>query len=115
MHPLGPDPATQPHEMAEGETRGASGRSHPGGRASQEDRTMPPKPVVPPRGLFTRGLAVAVLGLLPAGASAAEPAPPDGLAGPTRVGVRGPVGCRDDPKVVDRLEITRPGVYENYL
>ena len=31
------------------------------------------------------------------------------------VGVQGPVGCRDNPKKVDRLEITSPGVYENYL
>lgn len=31
------------------------------------------------------------------------------------VGVQGPIGCRDSPKKVDRLVITRPGVYENYL
>jgi hypothetical protein len=31
------------------------------------------------------------------------------------VGVRGPVGCGENPKRVERLEITRPGVYENYL
>ena len=31
------------------------------------------------------------------------------------VGVQGPVGCRDNPKKVDRLLITKPGVYENYL
>jgi hypothetical protein len=31
------------------------------------------------------------------------------------VGVQGPVGCRDKPRKVDRLLITRPGVYENYL
>jgi hypothetical protein len=31
------------------------------------------------------------------------------------VGVQGPVGCRDNPKRVDRLEITSPGTYENYL
>lgn len=31
------------------------------------------------------------------------------------VGVRGPIGCRESPKRVDRLLITRPGVYENYL
>lgn len=35
--------------------------------------------------------------------------------GPTPVGVQGAVGCREDPRVVERLEITRPGVYENYL
>ena len=31
------------------------------------------------------------------------------------VGVRGDVGCSDRPQRVQRLEITRPGVYENYL
>jgi hypothetical protein len=31
------------------------------------------------------------------------------------VGVRGVVGCLKAPKKVDRLLITRPGVYENYL
>jgi len=31
------------------------------------------------------------------------------------VGVQGDVGCLKDPKKVDRLEITRSGVYENYL
>jgi hypothetical protein len=31
------------------------------------------------------------------------------------IGVQGPVGCRDNPKKVDRLIITRPGVYDNYL
>lgn len=31
------------------------------------------------------------------------------------VGVRGQVGCGPNPKKVDRLEITKPGVYENYL
>lgn len=35
--------------------------------------------------------------------------------GPRPVGVQGAVGCRADPKQVERLEITRPGVYENYL
>lgn len=34
---------------------------------------------------------------------------------PKRVGVQGPVGCRESPKKVDRLVITKPGVYENYL
>jgi hypothetical protein len=52
------------------------------------------------------GLAAA----LPAG-PAAEPAAP--AARP--VGVQGPVGCKENPKQVERLEITRPGVYENYL
>lgn len=31
------------------------------------------------------------------------------------IGVRGEVGCRENPKRVTRLQITRPGVYENYL
>ena len=31
------------------------------------------------------------------------------------IGVRGEVGCRENPRQVDRLQITRPGVYENYL
>src|SRR5262245_41346557 len=31
------------------------------------------------------------------------------------VGARGNVGCLANPKKVDRLLITRPGVYENYL
>jgi hypothetical protein len=52
-------------------------------------------------------LVAAVVALSP-GPRAAEPE-----AKP--VGVQGPVGCGENPKVVDRLEITRPGVYENYL
>ena len=31
------------------------------------------------------------------------------------IGVRGEVGCGKDPKRVSRLQITKPGVYENYL
>ena len=31
------------------------------------------------------------------------------------VGVRGEVGCGENPKRVERLRITRPGVYENFL
>jgi hypothetical protein len=31
------------------------------------------------------------------------------------VGVKGPVGCLENPKKVDRLLITKAGVYENYL
>src|SRR5262249_23991882 len=31
------------------------------------------------------------------------------------VGLLGPVGCLQKPKMVERLQITRPGVYENYL
>jgi hypothetical protein len=30
------------------------------------------------------------------------------------IGSQGNVGCQQDPKSVERLEITRPGVYENY-
>jgi hypothetical protein len=52
-------------------------------------------------------IAAALLGLAPAlGAAEPETRP---------VGARGSVGCRDDATRVDRLEITRPGVYENYL
>lgn len=45
-----------------------------------------------------------------------EPAPASRPAA-TRpaVGASGPVGCGENPTVVRRLEITRPGVYENYL
>jgi hypothetical protein len=50
--------------------------------------------------------APVVLVLVPALGLAAEPRP---------IGVQGPVGCRENPKKVDRLEITKPGVYENYL
>lgn len=31
------------------------------------------------------------------------------------VGVQGDIGCKKDPKKTARLEITKPGVYENYL
>jgi hypothetical protein len=31
------------------------------------------------------------------------------------VGVQGTIGCAKDPKKVERLEITKPGTYENYL
>lgn len=34
---------------------------------------------------------------------------------PKLVGVHGPVGCLASPRKVMRLEITRPGIYENYL
>jgi hypothetical protein len=58
-------------------------------------------------------LTGAVFGLSP-GPVVAEPgAKAEGPAVP--VGVQGTVGCRENPTVVDRLEITRPGVYENYL
>lgn len=57
------------------------------------------------------GAAVAlsffVLGLAAGIGTAGEPARP--------IGVQGPVGCKDNPRQVERLEITKPGVYENYL
>ena len=31
------------------------------------------------------------------------------------VGVRGPIGCGENPTQVERLQITEPGIYENYL
>ena len=31
------------------------------------------------------------------------------------IGVRGDVGCRENPKRVNRLQITKPGVYEDYI
>jgi parallel beta helix pectate lyase-like protein len=34
---------------------------------------------------------------------------------PRPVGIQGNVGCKKDPKKVDRLEIKKSGVYENYL
>ncbi|HSI64825.1 MAG TPA: right-handed parallel beta-helix repeat-containing protein [Candidatus Saccharimonadia bacterium] len=36
-------------------------------------------------------------------------------AAPKPVGTQGHVGCLENPKRVERLEITEPGVYENYL
>jgi hypothetical protein len=36
-------------------------------------------------------------------------------ATPKPVGTQGHVGCLENPKLVERLEITEPGVYENYL
>jgi hypothetical protein len=38
-----------------------------------------------------------------------------GLCAEVEVGARGMIGCGENPTRVDRLEITRPGVYENYL
>ena len=32
-----------------------------------------------------------------------------------RAGAQGKTGCLANPKRVDRLEITKPGVYENFL
>lgn len=45
----------------------------------------------------------------------AAPEPPAKAATPRPVGVQGGVGCKADPKQVERLEITKEGVYENYL
>lgn len=39
----------------------------------------------------------------------------EGVRAENAVGVRGPIGCRKDAKRVARLQITKPGVYENYL
>ncbi|MBN8627509.1 MAG: hypothetical protein J0M17_18685, partial [Planctomycetes bacterium] len=47
----------------------------------------------------------ALVALLPFSTTAAEPA----------IGVRGTIGCDDGARQVERLEITKPGVYENYL
>ena len=52
-------------------------------------------------------LTVALLPAVHAGDKPAATAKP--------LGVQGSVGCLDKPKKVERLEITRPGVYENYL
>jgi hypothetical protein len=48
---------------------------------------------------------VGLVGLLPISTTAAEPA----------IGVRGTIGCDDGARLVERLEITKPGIYENYL
>lgn len=63
------------------------------------------------RSLLHVGLTVVAL-TAPAGSRAAEPG---AKAEASPIGARGPVGCREDPELVDRLEITRPGIYENYL
>ncbi len=52
---------------------------------------------------IVRPLAGALL-LLALSASAQSP-----------IGTTGRVGCLDHPKKIQRLEITRPGVYENFL
>lgn len=41
--------------------------------------------------------------------------PADDARADNAVGARGEVGCGENPKRVNRLEITKPGVYENYL
>lgn len=46
-------------------------------------------------------------------ASEQDKDPPGAVGKP--VGVQGLVGCRENPRQVERLEITRSGVYENYL
>jgi hypothetical protein len=38
-----------------------------------------------------------------------------GISAEVQVGARGLIGCRENPTLADRLEISRPGVYENYL
>ncbi|MEK6233667.1 MAG: right-handed parallel beta-helix repeat-containing protein, partial [Planctomycetales bacterium] len=35
--------------------------------------------------------------------------------GENAIGVQGKIGCDDNPRRVSRLQITKPGVYENYL
>lgn len=40
---------------------------------------------------------------------------PHALAQHKPVGVQGKVGCNEKPRKVERLVITKPGVYENYL
>jgi hypothetical protein len=64
-------------------------------------------------GNFPWRLATAILALA-GGLSTLVPAADPPPAGKP-VGVQGPVGCRESPRKVERLEITRPGVYENYL
>jgi hypothetical protein len=64
--------------------------------------------------VFSWLLIGAALGA-PSGRRGAEPSAEGAGPMPTPAGVRGPAGCRENPRVVDRLEITRPGVYENYL
>src|SRR6266545_2429301 len=62
-------------------------------------------------GTFSTTLVAALtVALAPAAHASDKPAP---AAKP--VGAQGPVGCLDKPKKVERLEITKPGVYENYL
>src|SRR5437016_6258795 len=72
-------------------------RAGPQGEEAMRHRTLSASAVV---------LACAVL-LLPGEEPRDAPARP--------VGVQGPVVCKDNPRKVERLEITRPGVYENYL
>jgi hypothetical protein len=58
----------------------------------------------------SRSLVLVIIVLAPevSGASArAQQARP--------IGVQGKIGCGKDPKKVERLEIKKPGVYENYL
>jgi hypothetical protein len=54
--------------------------------------------------------------VLAVGLAALGSAAPSGVGKAARpVGVQGPVGCLEKPKKVERLLITKPGVYENYL
>ncbi|MBL8792770.1 MAG: hypothetical protein JNM56_02580, partial [Planctomycetia bacterium] len=41
----------------------------------------------------------------------ADAAPAGAAAEGKPVGLQGPVGCQDNPKKVERLEIEKPGVY----
>ena len=54
--------------------------------------------------MISRSLFLVALLSLPTYAQDAKP-----------VGVHGDIGCKKDPKKVARLEITKPGVYENIL
>src|SRR5262249_22680110 len=58
---------------------------------------------------------VVVAGLVALSSAPAFPGPQPAAAGGKPVGVQGPVGCLPNPKKVERLLITKPGVYENYL
>jgi len=60
-----------------------------------------------PRALLTLSMALPL-------SAAVVPAPAQTDAQPA-VGCRGHVGCLENPKQVRRLQITEPGVYENYL
>lgn len=59
--------------------------------------------------------APAVLLLFASAAVAAEQAGNARSSTAKAVGAQGPVGCLETPKEVERLQITKPGVYENYL
>jgi hypothetical protein len=71
------------------------------------ETSMRPTPDVPPR---PRRLAVALLMIM----VSAAPVVRAGAATPA-IGARGQVGCGAEPRRVQRLSITKPGVYENIL